>query len=112
MNKQTITLTTGETFPVDMSTLGAMLLFKKETGKEITEADTSDLSDLAALIWAGTAAASEVAGKDFPYTAQQMANRVTGETLRRWAAQMKEETAEPAEPTSAEESKKKSGPES
>ncbi len=52
MKKHFITLTTGEKFPVEMS-LGAMLLFKHETGKEATEADMGSLSDLTILLWGG-----------------------------------------------------------
>ena len=38
MKKHFITLTTGESFPVEIS-LGAMLIFKEETGREATDAD-------------------------------------------------------------------------
>lgn len=93
MNKQAITLTTGETFTVDTSTLGAALLFKKETGKEITDADISNLEDLAATIWSGAAAAAEVVGKEFPYTVQQFANRIGVAELREWAKRASGDTS-------------------
>ena len=61
MKKHFITLTTGESFPVEIS-LGAMLIFKEETGREATDADMGSLSDLIKLLWAGAAAGSGKAG--------------------------------------------------
>ena len=85
-----IKLTTGEEFPVEIN-LGAMLLFKKETGKEVTDADMGGLSDLTHLLWAGTVSASEVAGVKFDYTPQQFANRLTPEALTQWSARLAED---------------------
>ncbi|MDE6072781.1 MAG: hypothetical protein K2G53_09575 [Muribaculaceae bacterium] len=87
MKKHRIKLTTGEEFPVEIN-LGAMLLFKQETGKEATDADMGSLSDLTMLLWCGTSSASEVAGVKFDYTPQQFANRLTPESLMDWTREL------------------------
>lgn len=83
MKKSKITLTTGETFPFEF-TMGAMLIFHKETGREATEADLTKFSDLMTTLWAGTVAASEVAGTPCNYSLQEFANRLTPEGLSAW----------------------------
>lgn len=83
MKKTTITLSTGETYPFEF-TMGAMLLFKKETGKEATEADFSSLSELLTILWGGVVAATEATGGNCPYTLQQFANRIDNQTLVKW----------------------------
>lgn len=82
-----------------------MLIFKKETGREATQADFSAFSDLLTILWAGTLAASEVEGNPCKYTLQEFANRMTPEALTRWQKDSMEKTDE--EKT---ESKKKSRP--
>lgn len=106
MTNKRITLTTGETFPAEIN-LGAMLLFKKETGREVTEADYSAPSDLITLLWCAASAASEVAEVKMDYTLQQFANRVTADTLKKWSAQMQEGQKEVPD-----DAKKKAAPES
>lgn len=105
MKKHFITLTTGEKFPVEMS-LGAMLLFKHETGKEATEADMGSLSDLTILLWGGAAAASEVQGIPFLFTPQQFANRLTSEALSGWAQVLADDAAGSSADASAQGEKK------
>jgi len=100
--KHQITLTTGESFPFEL-TMGAMLYFKKETGKEITAADLNDTTELLALLYSCVASGSEVSGHELPYTFQQFANRLTAEELKRWAtAYMAEQAAEASKKKIAE----------
>lgn len=106
MKKHFITLTTGESFPVEIS-LGAMLIFKEETGREATEADMGSLSDLIKLLWAGAAAASETAGIAMNYTPQQFANRLTPEELKKWKETYVESQRNEENPEKGEEVKKK-----
>lgn len=105
MKKHFITLTTGEKFPVEIN-LGAMLLFRRETGKEATEADMGSLSDLTVLLWAGAASASEVQGIPFLFTPQQFANRLTSEALNGWAQALVDDAAGPSAAVSANGEKK------
>lgn len=111
MKKHFITLTTGESFPVEIS-LGAMLIYKEETGREATEADMGSLSDLIKLLWAGAAAASEPAGIAMNYTPQQFANRLTPEELKKWKETYVESQRNEENPEKGEEVKKKDSPES
>ncbi len=109
MKKHFITLTTGESFPVEIS-LGAMLIFKEETGREATEADMGSLSDLIKLLWAGAAAASETVGIAMNYTPQQFANRLTPEELKKWKETYVESQRNEENPEKGEEVKKKDSP--
>lgn len=109
MKKHFITLTTGESFPVEIS-LGAMLIFKEETGREATEADMGSLSDLIKLLWAGAAAASETAGIAMNYTPQHFANRLTPEELKKWKETYVESQRNEENPEKGEEVKKKDSP--
>lgn len=109
MKKHFITLTTGESFPVEIS-LGAMLIFKEETGREATEADMGSLSDLIKLLCAGAAAASETAGIAMNYTPQQFANRLTPEELKKWKETYVESQRNEENPEKGEEVKKKDSP--
>ena len=111
MKKHFITLTTGESFPVEIS-LGAMLIFREETGREATDADMGSLSDLIKLLWAGAAAASESAGIAMNYTPQQFANRLTPEELKNWKKAYVESQTNEENPENGEEVKKKDSPES
>ncbi len=109
MKKHFITLTTGESFPVEIS-LGAMLIFKEETGREATEADMGSLSDLIKLLWAGASATSETAGIAMTYTPQQFANRLTPEELKKWKETYVESQRNEENPEKGEEVKKKDSP--
>lgn len=96
-------------FPRQIS-LGAMLIFKEETGREATEADMGSLSDLIKLLWAGAAAASETAGIAMNYTPQQFANRLTPEELKKWKETYVESQRNEENPEKGEEVKKKDSP--
>lgn len=93
MKRTKIMLTTGETYPFEF-TMGAMLIFRKETGREATEADFSSFSDLLTIMWAGTVAAAEVEGNPCKYTLQEFANRLNPDALTRWQKESMEAAGE------------------
>ena len=87
--------------------MGAMLLYKKETGKEATEAKFDSMTDTAVLLWAAAASHSEVMGKEFNYTPQQFANRLTASELLKWVNYQRDQLTK-SSGTDSGESKKKS----
>lgn len=102
-----IVLTTGESLPTEPS-LGAMLLFRKETGREATEANLASLEDVSALLWANTKAACDVAGIEFRYDVQQFANRVSPQALSEWTRAQFSPPAEGERPDERPSKKKRS----
>ena len=66
MNKEITCIINGVTYPV-IFTMGAMLRYKRLTGKEITEMDQNSLEDAATLIYCAAASGAKSKGIDFPY---------------------------------------------
>ena len=64
----------GKAYPC-RETMGAMLRFKKETGKEVTEVGSS-LDNLVAYVWCCTVSACKADGVDFDLSLQDFADKV------------------------------------
>ena len=63
-------------------TMGAMLRFKEQTGREITQIDPSSLSDLCTYLWCCVKAGAKREGKEF--RAEEKRNRdLRGESVQR-----------------------------
>lgn len=73
----------GRVYPC-RQTMGAMLRFKRETGKEVTEID-GGMSDLCTYLWCCVASASKHDGVDFDMPLLDFADSVTPETLEAWS---------------------------
>ena len=71
----------GTSYPAE-SNLGAMLLFKKETGKEVKE--ISGLSDSIIWLWCCVKSASSKTSKPLEMDCQEFANSCTMEVLEEW----------------------------
>ncbi len=56
----------GKTYPCDM-VMGAFLLFKRETGKDVSQLKQDNLEDLLMLMWCCVKCASQSDGVEFPY---------------------------------------------
>ncbi|MBR4926419.1 MAG: hypothetical protein IKZ61_11855 [Prevotella sp.] len=82
----------GVTYPC-RQTMGAMLRFKQETGKEVTEMDGS-FSDLCAYLWCCVKSACAADGIDFKLTLLDFADRVTPDDASDWADSVKEDSAD------------------
>lgn len=96
MNKIEVTID-GIAFPC-RPTMGAMLRFKKETGKEITEIDPSSFTELCTYLWCCIVSASKKEGKDFNMDLMDFADSISPEDMQGWAtsimaAQQPEEKA-------------------
>ena len=58
-------------------TMGAMLRFKQETGREITEIDASSFSDLCTYLWCCVKSAAKREGKPFDMALMDFADSLT-----------------------------------
>ena len=67
------------------ATMGAMLRFKRETGREVTEMDATSVSDLALWLWCCVASACNADGVSFGLSAMDFADQLSPETLRQWS---------------------------
>lgn len=72
----------GKAYPC-RQTMGAMLRFKKETGKEVTEI-SGNLSDMCAYLYCCTASACKKDGVKFDMTLMDFADSLTPEDLNGW----------------------------
>ena len=91
----------GEAYPCS-PTMGAMLRFKRETGKEITDIDPSSFTDLCTYLWCCVVSASKRDGKEFNMSLMEFADSITPEDMAEW------NKAIMADAESAEEGEKKS----
>ena len=73
----------GTAFPC-RQTMGAMLRFKRETGKEVTEIK-GDVSDLCTYLWCCVASASKHDGIDFDLSLMDFADSIATEEVTAWA---------------------------
>ncbi len=74
----------GKAYPC-RQTMGAMLRFKKETGKEVNEIGEG-MSDLCAYLYCCTASACKKDGVEFKMSLLDFADSLTPEDLTAWTA--------------------------
>lgn len=84
-------------------TMGAMLRFKQETDREITEIDPASLSDLCTYLWCCVVSAAKREGKAFDMSLMDFADSISPENMAEWNAAI---TAE-VKPEEANGAKKK-----
>ncbi len=95
----------GKAYPC-RQTMGAMLRFKQETGKEVTDISGS-LSDMCAYLYCCTASACKKDGVEFGMTLMDFADSLTPEDLNQWTEAVNATADQtPGEDTSAEGEKK------
>lgn len=80
-------------------TMGAMLRFKRETGREITEIDPTSFSDLCTYLWCCVASGAKREGKAFDMSLMEFADSLTPEEMSEWnkAITAEAETGEAAD---------------
>ena len=74
-------------------TMGAMLRFKKETGKEVTELQNGSFSDLCAYLYCCVASASAADKVPFDLTLMEFADALSPEVMTAWAKQVQPEVS-------------------
>lgn len=102
MKKLEITID-GKAFPCSPS-MGAMLRFKRETGKEINEIDPTSFTELCTYLWCCAKSAANREKIAFDYTLMDFADSITPEEMARWSGAIMTE----AEPDSGGKDEKKS----
>lgn len=67
-------------------TMGAMLRYKRETGKEVTEISTTSPTDLVTYLWCCTVSACKHDGIDFDLDLIDFADSIQSEDIENWVA--------------------------
>lgn len=73
----------GAIYPCRM-TMGAMVLFKEQTGREVTDIDAGSLSDMCRFLWCCVKSASRRDKVEFPLTFEDFADGVTPDIILSW----------------------------
>lgn len=95
----------GKAFPC-RQTMGAMLRFKQETGKEITEIEQGSFSDICTFLWCCVVSACKHDGIDFNMSLMDFADSISPEDMEKWNKDVQgEETADDAEDNAESEKK-------
>jgi hypothetical protein len=81
----------GRNYPFRL-TMGAMIAFKNETGKEISEISTSGLSDIITFLWCCIASASRADHIEFNMSPQEMADALEPADFLAWQKEAFAET--------------------
>lgn len=84
MNKRHIIININGEAYLCSPTMGAMLRFKHETGKEITEIDPSSFTELCTYLWCCVASAAKREGKEFNMSLMDFADAITPEDMTDW----------------------------
>ena len=71
--------------------MGAMLRFKKETGREVTEIESTSLSDLCTYLWCCIVSACAAEKKEFGLSLMDFADSVTPEDMDEWTQSVTEQ---------------------
>ena len=73
----------GTAYPCSPS-MGAMLRFKQETGKEITEIDPTSFSELCTYLWCCVVSGAKREGKPFDLSLMDFADSLPPEDMIEW----------------------------
>lgn len=88
--KKYLTITVdGKEYPC-RPTMGAMLRFKQETGREVTQIEPGDLSGLVTYLWCCARSACKREGTDFPLSLMDFADAIAPQDVALWAASLQE----------------------
>ena len=77
----------GKTYPCYL-VMGAFLLFKRETGKDVSQLQQENLEDLLMLMWCCLKCSAQAAGQEFPFDFETFCNTITPDMLTLWNAQI------------------------
>lgn len=75
----------GKVYPCRM-TMGAMLRYRRLTGKEVSEMEGGSVSDLATLLYCCTASACAADGVEFGMSLDEFCDRIGPEDMERMSA--------------------------
>ena len=89
MKKLTVTID-GKAYPCG-PTMGAMLRFRQETGREISQMDPASLTDLFTYFWCCVKSACAREGVEFGMSVMEFADLVNPDEMGEWQAGLMEE---------------------
>lgn len=90
-------------------TMGALLRFKRATGKDVGQLDNlSDMEDMLTLMWCCVASACKADGVEFSMDLETFCDSMTIAEVNQWNQQVG--TAAEAQPVAADDKKKVSQP--
>ena len=84
----------GKPYPCRV-TMGALLRFKRETGRDVGQISQDDVSDLVILLWCCIASASKADGVEFGMSLMDFADRLDPEALTGFFTDMVETPPDP-----------------
>jgi hypothetical protein len=87
----------GKAYPC-RPTMGAMLRFKNETGREVTDID-GGFSDLCTYLWCCVASACKKDGVEFNLSLMDFADSIDPEDMAAWSKAMQPEESESGKKT-------------
>lgn len=102
----TITIN-GQAYPF-RQTMGAMLRFRRETGREVTQMGADALSDMAVYLWCCVRSACQADGVAFDMDLMTFLDSLAPEDLTRWSEQAGGEAATSEEDAADDKAQKKS----
>lgn len=82
LNIQHITIA-GKAYPC-RTTMGALLRFKRETGREVAEIQNGELTDLLIFLWCCVVSACRADGKDFDMSLEDFADQCDLKAFNEW----------------------------
>ena len=97
---KTITIN-GKQYPCRV-TMGALLRFKRETGKDVGQISQDDVTDLITLLWCCVASASKADGVEFGMELMDFADQLDPDTLTGFYTEMGKDTPDPEKKTGQE----------
>ena len=80
----------GKVFPCRV-TMGALLRFKRETGRDVSQTGQNDVEALITLLWCCVVSASKADGVEFSMTLLDFADQLSPDTLTRWYDKMEKD---------------------
>ena len=78
-------------------TMGAMLRFKEQTGKEITQLDGNSFTDLCTYLWCCIVSACKREGKAFDLSLMDFADCIDPDDMQGWSEALQAENPDPAD---------------
>jgi hypothetical protein len=73
----------GKEYPLRM-TMGALIGYKQETGREVSELSDGGLEDVLTFLWCCVRSACRADGVDFELSREEMADRMEAEDFAGW----------------------------
>ena len=88
--------------------MGAMLRFKRETGREITEIEQGSFTDISTYLWCCIVSACKHDGIEFDMELMDFADSISPDDMEEWNNAIQAETQSDAPTDEAAEGEKKS----